>query len=305
MDPQETTFQGRAEARYVAFLETIANLRPSLHRYCSRMTGSVFDGEDVVQEALFQAYRMLESFDDSRPLKPWLFRIAHNRCIDFLRRRGVREEAETAATEPDRAMPDDPPGPALGRAVEHLVLALPPKERAAVLLKDVFDYSLEEIAELVDSTVGGVKAALHRGRAKLPGSPEREAARREKTAEEGRLLHLYVERFNQRDWDGLRELIAADARLRVMDRFAGPLAEAPYAANYSRWPIPWRLEVGEVDGEPVVIILFNRDGGGWKPESAVRLEIVDQRVTRVADYIHCPWILQSAAVVTAGRSSTN
>jgi RNA polymerase sigma-70 factor (ECF subfamily) len=304
MDPHETNFQGRAEARYVAFLETIANLRPSLHRYCSRMTGSVFDGEDVVQEALFQAYRTLESFDDSRPLKPWLFRIAHNRCIDFLRRRGVREETESAVTEPDRVMPDDPPGPALGRAVEHLVLALPPKERAAVLLKDVFDYSLEEIAELVDSTVGGVKAALHRGRAKLPGSPEREAAR-ERTAEEGRLLHLYVERFNQRDWDGLRELIADDARLRVMDRFAGSMAEAPYAANYSRWPIPWRLEAGEVDGEPVVIILFNRDGGGWKPESAVRLEIIDQRVTRIADYIHCPWILQTAAVVAVGGSAAN
>src|SRR5436309_972022 len=182
MHPHETNFQGRAEARYVAFLETIANLRPSLHRYCSRMTGSVLDGEDVVQEALFQAYRTLESFDDSRPLSPWLFRIAHNRCIDLLRRRGVREEAETAVTAPDSVMPDDPPGPALGKAVEHLVLALPPKERACVLLKDVFDYSLEEIAELVDSTVGGVKAALHRGRAKLPGSPP-EPARRERTAE--------------------------------------------------------------------------------------------------------------------------
>jgi RNA polymerase sigma-70 factor, ECF subfamily len=305
MDPNETGLQGRAEARYLAFLETIANLRPSLHRYCSRMTGSIFDGEDVVQEALFQAYRTLESFDDSRPLKPWLFRIAHNRCIDFLRRRGVREEAETAATEPDRVMPDDPPGPALGKAVEHLVLALPPKERACVLLKDVFDYSLEEIAELVDSTVGGVKAALHRGRSKLPGSPEREAARRQRTAEEARLLHLYVDRFNQRDWDGLRELIAADARLRVIDRFAGPLAEAPYAANYSRWPIPWRLEVGEVDSEPVVIILFNRDGSGWKPESAVRLEIIDQRVTRIADYIHCPWILQTATAVAVGGAATN
>src|SRR3954447_22056111 len=111
MDPHETNFQGPAEARYLAFLETIANLRPSLHRYCSRMTGSIFDGEDVVQEALFQAYRMLESFDDSRPLKPWLFRIAHNRCIDFLRRREVREEAETAATEPDWVMPAEPPGP--------------------------------------------------------------------------------------------------------------------------------------------------------------------------------------------------
>ena len=80
-------------------------------------------------------------------------------------------------------MPVDPPGPALGRAVEHLVLALPPKERACVLLKDVFDYSLEEIAELVDSTVGGVKAALHRGRAKLPAEPAPERrARRETNA---------------------------------------------------------------------------------------------------------------------------
>ncbi len=304
MDPHETHFQGRAEARYVAFLETIANLRPSLHRYCSRMTGSVFDGEDVVQEALFQAYRMLESFDDSRPLKPWLFRIAHNRCIDFLRRREVREEAETAATEPDWVIPADPPGPALGRAVEHLVLALPPKERACVLLKDVFDYSLEEIAELVDSTVGGVKAALHRGRSKLPGSPEREAAR-ERSADEAQLLRLYVDRFNQRDWDGLRELIAADARLRVMDRFAGTVDESPYFGNYSRWPIPWRLEVGEVDGEPVVIILFNRDESGWKPESAVRLEMAGQRVKRIADYIHCPWILQTATAVAVGGTATN
>src|SRR5258707_7728911 len=88
---------GPFEARYLAFLETITHLRPSLHRYCSRMTGSVLDGEDVVQDALFQAYRKLDTFDDDRPLAPWLFRIAHNRCIDFLRRRGVREEAEAEA----------------------------------------------------------------------------------------------------------------------------------------------------------------------------------------------------------------
>src|SRR6266542_6562190 len=89
---------GPFEARYLAFLETISTLRSSLHRYCARMTGSVMDGEDVVQEAVFEAYRKLDKFDDSRPLKPWLFRIAHNRCIDFLRKRGVRVEAETAAS---------------------------------------------------------------------------------------------------------------------------------------------------------------------------------------------------------------
>ncbi|HYZ85966.1 MAG TPA: RNA polymerase sigma factor, partial [Bryobacteraceae bacterium] len=149
--------RGPFEARYLAFLETITHLRPSLHRYCSRMTGSVLDGEDVVQDALFHAYRKLDTFDEDRPLTPWLFRIAHNRCIDFLRSRQVRQEAEVAAAEPDSVMPADSVGPILDRAVEHLVLALPPKERACVLLKDVFDYSLEETAELVDSTVGGVK----------------------------------------------------------------------------------------------------------------------------------------------------
>src|SRR5262245_41252862 len=124
------------DARHLAFLQTIADLRPRLHRYCSRMTGSVLDGEDVVQEALFQAYRRLDTFDDSQPLAPWLFKIAHNRCIDFLRRRRARRKAEAEAAAPDFVAATDPPGPALSRAVEHLVQRLPPKERACVLLKD-------------------------------------------------------------------------------------------------------------------------------------------------------------------------
>jgi RNA polymerase sigma-70 factor (ECF subfamily) len=99
-NPRDMNAHGPFEARYLAFLETITNLRPSLHRYCSRMTGSVLDGEDIVQEALFQAYRKLETFNDSRPLAPWLFRIAHNQCIDFLRRREVRGAADTAAAVP-------------------------------------------------------------------------------------------------------------------------------------------------------------------------------------------------------------
>src|SRR6266536_1809997 len=182
---------GPFEARYLAFLETISILRPSLHRYCARMTGSVMDGEDVVQEALFEAYRKLDQFDESRPMKPWLFRIAHNRCIDFLRRRRVRDEAEVAAAVPE-ATESAEPALGTGKALEHLVLTLPPKERACFLLKDVFDYSLEEIAELVDSTIGGVKAALKRGRLKLASLPERTALRREKNPEVMQLLHLYV-----------------------------------------------------------------------------------------------------------------
>src|SRR5215468_1434682 len=213
--------RGPFDARYLAFLETITQIRPRLHRYCARMTGSVMDGEDVVQDALFEAYRKLDQFDDSRPLAPWLFRIAHNRCIDFLRRRGVRDEAEANAAVPDVTLPTELSSLGVGRAVEHLVLTLPPKERACVLLKDVFDYSLEEIAELVDSTLCGVKAALYRGRTKLAESPPETNTVRNASPELKRVMQLYVERFNNNDWDGVRELTSADARLTVAERFAG------------------------------------------------------------------------------------
>lgn len=296
--PREGVPAGRLEVRYLAFLETITQLRPSLHRYCARMTGSALDGEDVVQEALFQAYRKLDTFDPARPLKPWLFRIAHNRCVDFLRQRAPREraEAEVAAGEGDFAPTVEPVGPALGKAVEHLVLILPPKERACVLLKDVFDYSLEEIAELVDSTVGGVKAALHRGRAKLADRPVDAPSARAKTDDDAALLRLYVERFNQRDWTGVRELIVADARLLVADRYAGLLVESPYFSTYERIPVAWRFAAGEVDGEPAVIIQ-QAEGGGWLPKATVRLRVMEGKIAGITDYWFCPWIIPGAASV--------
>ena len=288
---------GKFDARYLAFLETISQLRPQLHRYCSRMTGSITDGEDVVQDALFRAYRSLDTYDDSRPLAPWLFRIAHNHCIDFLRRRGVRVEAETAAAEPDFVAPHELSGARVGPAIEHLVLNLPPKERACVLLKDVFDYSLEEIAELVDSTVGGVKAALNRGRSKLASLNERSAAPRGPTPQNQEILRLYVERFNRQDWDGLRELISADARLLVADRYAGSFADGGYLGVYSRMRVTWRLALGEVDGEPAIVLLQFRDGA-WAIEGVIRVEVgADGRIQRIADYQHCPWLLTAGTII--------
>jgi len=291
---------GKFDARYFAFLETISQLRPQLHRYCSRMTGSITDGEDVVQDALFRAYRSLDKFDDSRPLAPWLFRIAHNHCIDFLRSRGVRVEAEASAAEPDFIDPGDPIGPALGPAIEHLVVNLPPKERACVLLKDVFEYSLEEIAELVDSTVGGVKAALNRGRSKLASAAsleDRSGGPRVSTPEHKQILHLYVERFNRRDWDGLRELISADARLLVADRYAGSFADGGYLGVYSRMQVTWRLTLGEVDGEPSILLLYLREGS-WELAGIVQLDFgADGRIDRIADYQHCPWTLTAGSIM--------
>jgi RNA polymerase sigma-70 factor, ECF subfamily len=283
--------EGRRE-----FLALVEEVRPELHRYCARMTGSVLDGEDVVQDALFQAYRKLETYDDTRPLKPWLFRIAHNACIDFLRKRGVREEAEVAAAEPDVVLPVEPPGPGLGRAVERLVLHLPPMERACVLLKDVLDDTLEDVATQVGSTVGGVKAALNRARTKLASRPAEAPPRPARRPNDPQVLRLYVERFNARDWDGLRALIADDARLRVADKYAGPIDGSPYFGNYERLRLQWRLALGEVDGEPAIVVLHER-GGEWVPHTFVDVEIVGGRVTRIADYGHTPWLLDATGSV--------
>jgi RNA polymerase sigma-70 factor, ECF subfamily len=295
---------GLFDARYAAFLATVTHLRAELHRYCTRMTGSALDGEDVMQESLFEAYRKIEMLDDPSGLRPWLFRITHNRCIDFLRNRKarVRAEANYAEDEDEIALPADPMGAGTARAMERLVIHLPPKERASVLLKDIFDHSLEEIADLVDSSVGGVKSALSRGRTKLAALPAEPMAVRERQPdpELAKLLARYVDLFNRRDWDGVRALTSADAKLRVADCFRGRLVDSPYFVEYERVDAQWKMEVGEVDGEPVAIVFNDRDGS-WKPAHAVRIRAVGEVIHEITDYYACPWLLRAAESVRPTR----
>jgi len=114
-------------------------------------------------------------------------------------------------------------------------------------------------------------------------------------------MQLYVERFNRRDWDGLRELISADAHLRVADAFAGRLADSPYFSNYERWSMPWKLSLGQVDGETLAIIL-RHDVDTWIPYAAVRLNVTAaQRIDRIVDYAHCPWMIPIATSLVMAK----
>ena len=296
---------GLFDVRYAAFLATVTHLRVRLHRYCARMTGCTLDAEDVMQEALFEAYRKIETLDDPGALRPWLFRIAHNRCIDFLRSRQARERAEANFAGDEIVLPVEPAGQGAGRAIERLVIHLPPKERACVLLKDVFDYSLEEVADLVDSTVGGVKAALNRGRSKLASLPADPLAglAPERDPELSKLLSRYVELFNRRDWDGVRALTSADAQLRVSDCFRGRLSESPYFAEYEKGQGVWKMVVGKIDGE-VLLLILHRNDDAWNPAYPVRIHAADGVIDRIADYYACPWILPEALVVDVDPDGT-
>ena len=283
---------GRLDDRYRAFLETVAHLRERLHKYCAHLTGSALDGEDVMQEALLEAYRKLDTLDHADALAAWIFRIAHNRAIDLIRRRPPPAGAELPiALEAVEQKFSDEAG--VRRAIERLVLYLPAMERACVLLKDVFDYQLAEIAELVGSTVGGVKSALNRGRAKLADVPSVEIRKRA-APDPGRLrlLQLYVERFNRQDWDGVRALTAQDARVKVADCFLGKLAESPYFSEYAA-NLPWHARLAEYEGELVVLIAQERDGAP-RALSVVRIETDADQVLAIRDYHACPWILGAA-----------
>jgi RNA polymerase sigma-70 factor (ECF subfamily) len=285
---------GLFDLRYAAFLETVSHLRRPLHRYCARMTGSAMDGEDVMQEALFEAYRKLDQLDEPGAMRAWLIRLAHRRCIDFLRRRRARHRAEEGYAQDPVVLPIEPAGRSTGRAIEHLVLHLPPKERACVLLKDIFDYSLEEIAGLVDSTVGGVKSALNRGRSKLaalPPPPVASAGLPPQDPHLSKLLERYVELFNRRDWDGVRALTSADARLHVSDCFDGLLSQSPYFVEFERSNAPWRIVPIELDGEAVLLVSFEIDGS-WQAGYPVRIETREGKIVSITDYHACPWILE-------------
>ena len=153
-------------------LALAGEVRPELHRYCARLMGSVIDGEDVVQDTLLRALVALQDLDEMPPLRPWLFRVAHNRALDLLRGRAVRH-AEPIDAAPDVADPASPdPMEMLMRqeAVKTAVsrfAELPLPQRSVVILKDVLDESLAEIAVLLDLTVDAVKAHLARGRTRL------------------------------------------------------------------------------------------------------------------------------------------
>src|SRR3984893_6221154 len=150
------------------FEQLLAELRPKLHRYCARMTGSIIDGEDVLQDAMAKA---IEAFPHAGPIahpEGWLFRIAHNTALDFLRRR-ARQENVRADQDIDMIADADSEIARRQPAAASLrtLMRLPVAQRSSVILMDVLGHSLEEIAIVLDGTVPAVKAALHRGRNRL------------------------------------------------------------------------------------------------------------------------------------------
>lgn len=288
-----------------ATAKALAALRPKLHRYCARMVGSAIDAEDVVQDALAKAMAALQAGPAISNLEGWLFRIAHNAALDFLRQ---RERQQTLFANEDIAMVPDRVDTAqqreLAAAGLRSFMRLSASERSAVILMDVLGYSLDEISRMTESTVPAIKAALHRGRTRLRTIMQEPDDRPPPTfspAERTRLM-AYIERFNARDFDALRSMLAEDVQLDLVGKTRMRGAEVGrYFGNYSGIS-DWKLRPGLVEGRPAAIVVNPADISA-SPRYFILLDWTEESVSTIRDFRHVPYVVEAAEITLVDQTA--
>jgi RNA polymerase sigma-70 factor (ECF subfamily) len=314
-EPPDPELSAAVTQSWRRFLETYEPLRPILYRFCRYLTRSPWDAEDLVQDTLARAFATLAGMHDP-PGDPraWLFRVASNLWIDQVRRRAARPSS-AAMEAPLEAADGAAPGRDTREAAGMLLVQLSPQERAAVVLKDVFDLGLEEIAAILSTSVGAVKAALHRGRGKL-AEPEPELTR---TPTLG-ALDEFCAAFNARDLDRLTALLLDHVSVEVVGAsscygaqrardtvlsgmlFGSKFMAAPADGGSGSGidprfaggvlPLPARIELRFHRGEPLLLSWYqHRDGEFVRAVSRLELAAEGDRIARLRNYFYTPEVI--------------
>ncbi len=235
-------------------------------------------------------------------MRAWLFRIAHNRAVDLLRSRAIRaaEPIEAAQEVADPASPDPVEMLMRREAVDTAVsrfVELPTVQRSVLILKDVLDQSLEEIAAMLDLTVNAVKAHLTRGRARFEAI-NTQALAQAAPRPPSPAVTRYVALFNRQDWDGLRAMLADDVRLVQSTHAvrAGATDVSMFFGIYSR-NAPVRLAAAWLDGREVIAVYEAPQN--VKPSYLMWLEWRDGRISFIRDYKYVRYVVDDAELVLA------
>jgi RNA polymerase sigma-70 factor (TIGR02960 family) len=282
----------RARARDErAFRELTDPYRRELQLHCYRIVGSVQDAEDLVQETLLAAWRGLDRFEERSSVRTWLYRIATNRSLNNLRDRSRRIPEMPVPPEPPGAPPrptrsidsvwlqpypdaliegaiDPAPGPeARYDAREAIAVAfvaglqrLPPRQRAALVLRDVLGFTGPEVAEILETSEASVNSALQRARNALDGDlagADRGRTPLPNSPDERAVVGRFVEAFERGDIAGVVALLTDDALLRMPPEpieYEGPaaigafLSSVPAGGDLERF----RLVHTRANGQPAV-----------------------------------------------------
>jgi RNA polymerase sigma-70 factor (TIGR02960 family) len=296
-------------------IEDLEAYRVPLTGYCYRMLGSAVDTDDAVQETLLRASRRVADFDPERArLTTWLHTIATNICIDMLRtasRRALAVDMGPAAEHGDlgtplsprrfvEPMPDsrlfgvqDPADRAVGRESVRLAFIaalqrLSPRQRAALVLRDVLAFSAQESADILETSVASVNSALQRARTRLATRPPLATdAMNPDDAEQRNLLERYVAAFEAHDIPRLTSLLREDATL-SMPPFAwwlsggGRIAEAMASSDACSHD---RLVPTVINGSPGFGQYRPGPDGRLRPFALLLVEVVSGRVAHLVSFL--------------------
>ena len=288
------TDYGRAELERL-----LGELRPKLHRYCARMTGSAVDGEDIIQDAMIKAFAALPDVGVVDNPAGWLFRIAHNSALDFLRHRArgpamQNEEALDKIAAPDSSHQDAE----VAAVTLRTFMRLPALQRSAVILKDVLGHSLEEIASITGASEPAAKSALQRGRFRLhelAGEPEDMVLPMLSDAVRARLT-AYVDGFRTGDFNAVRAMLADDVQLDLVAKLRkqGKSEVGEYYGRYAASD-QWAFAAGAVDGRAAMLV-YDRAISLQTPAYFVALDIEDDRVVSIHDFLFARYAMEGVAL---------
>ena len=294
--------RGDLRTAWHRYVDMLVPLRPALYGYCRRLAGNVWDAEDLVQETLLRSFGQWGvSYGEVRNPRAYLLRTATNLWIDTLRRRETeaRVLGESSDGTGDQTGTQETASE-MRSAGSRLLQRLSPQERAAVVLKEAFEMTLEEIADLLATTTGAVKAALHRGRGRLREPEGAAASHRPLPSPE--LLDRFIELCNAEDVKGLVGLMlhggAAENPGNSFHIGPDPSEGFPRFLRsvvhaHPEWPPQFqpeskRLERVEFEGEPIVLAFRTYPGREEALTSILRFEERDGRIARIRSYAFCP-----------------
>ena len=273
------------------FEDRLRELRPRLHRYCARMTGSAVDGEDVLQDTLIKAVQARADGVKVDNLEGWLLRIAHNTSLDFLRRRSRHKIVPLFDDMEDAPLPEAD----IVAVGFQTFLQLPELQRCAVILKDVLGHSIEEIADIADCTPAAAKSALQRARVALRQLAQRPEDMRLPLMSDANRQKMasFVRFFQGGDFDAIRAMLADDVKLELVDRLKleGREGIGRYFTRYAQ-ETRWRFALGAIEGRPAMLV-FDSVGPMEKPAHFVVLDWRGDEIGAIRDFLFAPYVLET------------
>jgi RNA polymerase sigma-70 factor (ECF subfamily) len=284
------------------FDRDLERFRRELHIHCYRLLGGLAEADDLVQETLLRAWRSRGEVRDPGAIRGWLYRIATNACLDELRRRrprlspwtdGAEDDAEWVEPYPDALVDGvaDPAGAVSLRESVSLAFVvalqeLTPRQRAALILRDVLDWRAGEVAALLDTSQTAVESALARARGVLERRPPEQP--RELSSEDRTLLDRYVAAWEAADVEGIAVLLRDDARYGMPPlplSFHGRLEITAGLRSAVLLPdVRLRLRPTRAGGRPAFGVYAPSDGG-WEPKALQLLQVHDDAVVDVVAYL--------------------